>query len=267
MHTEQFSVVVDGITLWGETRGDRPDAVFLHGMGGDRHSWDRLWEELADIPAVRYDLRGFGRSGWDPEQPYDHARDLLAVLDSRGIDAADLVGVSLGGAVALNFALAHPQRVRSLVLVSPGIVAWEWSGEWRERWRAVADAMRGGRLDEARERWWQHPLFEPARHSAAADELRQSILAYSGVHWQSDPHVRALPDMERLHQLQAPTLLLTGLRDLPDFRLIGDVIEASVPRLRRVDFADHGHLLQIEAPRACAREIREFWKMAPDYWV
>ncbi len=237
-------------------------------MAGDLHSWDSLWAALGeDLQALRYDLRGFGSSAWDSQRPYDHADDLLAVLDARELETVDLVGISLGGSVALNFALRHPGRVRSLVAISPGLVAWEWSESWREQWRTVADAAREGNIQEARERWWRHALFDSVRDTPAGPALRQSIFRYSGVHWLGDPHVRALPDIERLHTLQAPTLLLTGQKDLPDFRLIGEVIAASAPRVQWRDFADCGHLVHLEAPEACAREIREFWKIPGNDWV
>ncbi|TGD76226.1 alpha/beta hydrolase [Mangrovimicrobium sediminis] len=262
-----FQVAAGGIELYGETRGESrgeiqgesPRVVMLHGHGGDLHSWDALWQHLpADTPALRYDLRGFGRSGWDAHTPYDHADDLLAVLDARGIARVDLVGLSLGGSVALNFALRHPQRVASLVLVSPGMVAWDWTAEWRERWREIVALASAGDMDGARERWWQHPLFAPARACAAAPQLRAQIQAYSGVHWLGDPHVRALPDIERVHQLAVPTLLLNGALDLPDFQLIGDVIAASAPAVQRRVFDGCGHMLLLEAAEESADTIAGF---------
>lgn len=265
---ETFSVAVDAFTLYGESQGRDPSAVFLHGMAGNLQSWDTLWQALGDdLQALRYDLRGFGRSGWDADHAYDNADDLLAVLDARQVESADLVGISLGGAVALNFALRHPGRVNSLVLLSPGLVAWEWSEDWRQRWRAVTDAARAGDLGEARKRWWRHPLFDSTRETPAGAALWRSISAYACCHWLADPHVRAMPDIERLHTLLAPTLLLTGQRDLPDFRLIADVIAASASRVHRVDLPECGHLVHLEAPAACAREIRRFWKIPGDYWV
>src|SRR3546814_21057922 len=74
-----------------------------------------------------------------------------------GVVCCDLLGVSLGGAIALNFALDHPRRVRRLVLVSPGITAWDWSDEWRTLWAAITDAARSVGVARARELWWEPP--------------------------------------------------------------------------------------------------------------
>lgn len=244
-----FSLSGEGATICGETRGGNPSLVLLHGLGGSRATWDRVVAALpAEQPLLRYDLRGFGASIMDEDIEFSHADDLLAVLDSQGIEKATIVGLSLGGATAINFAIDHPERVERLIAVSPALVAWEWSEEWRERWRAISRAARAGDMAEARRLWWEHPLFATTRASDAADELRRSINAYSGRVWVKDPQRRTVPDVERLHLIKAPTLLLTGELDLPDFRLIADLLEASVPDIRRIDYAGAGHMLPLERP-------------------
>ncbi len=256
---QEFSLALPEVNLHGLRRGAHPETVFLHGFGGNLHTWDAVLQYLGeDFPALRYDQRGFGESGWDAETPYDHADDLLAVLDFAGIARADLVGLSQGGATALNFALRHPGRVRRLVLVSPGMVAWEWSDDWRWYWRSVTDLARAGDMDAARELWWRNPLFDSTRDGPAGPAVRAEVMRYAGHHWLADPHVRALPDVEQLHHLQVPTLLLTGGLDLPDFRLIADLIAGSAPQVERVDFPRLGHLLHSEDPAACARHISAF---------
>lgn len=245
--------------LFTRRNAEQPRAVFLHGFSADLHSWDRVWRALDNsLPALRYDLRGHGRSLAMGDIAYDHAADLLAVLDDSGLTQCDLVGVSMGGSIALNFALDHPERVRRLVLISPGLVAWEWSERWLALWRGIVERAQSGAMDEARELWWRHPLFETTRRSVAADELHQSIMRYSGAHWLHDSHRLMLPDVERLHLLSVPTLLLTGANDFDDFRLIADLIEASASDLLRIDLPALGHLLQLEASERCAVEILAF---------
>lgn len=253
------SIPVPAGELRASQRGAAPRAVFIHGFSADLHTWDGVWAALGDaLPALRYDLRGFGRSRGEEGASFDHAEDLAAVLDAAEIDVADLVGVSLGGAIAVNFALDHPQRVRRLVLISPGLVAWEWSEAWRSLWRPIVERARAGAMDEARRLWWQHPLFASTRASAAAPQLRDTIMRYSGAQWLADHHRPRLPDVERIHRLDTPTLLLTGERDQADFRLIATLLEASAPHLTRIDHAGLGHLLHLEDPAACAVELLRF---------
>ena len=260
----RFCVAVKGGALIGELRGSGPPVVFVHGMGGSRKDWVRLVGAMADNEATRsysttaYDLRGFGESSAEKGVPFSHAEDLRALMDKRGLATASLVGLSMGGAIALNFALNHPERVSHLILISPAMIGWQWSAAWKAIWANVAKAARAGDVELARKRWLDHPMFDAVRNSAAGDELRQAIEAYHGRQWISDDQRHELPDIERLHELQMPTLLLTGGLDVEDMRLIGSVIDAASPQVTRIDFADAGHMLALERPADVARAIGSF---------
>ena len=259
-----ITVRASGTELCVDIQGTQPRAVFVHGLGDDLYIWDALWHELnqqaAPMPLamLRYDLRSFGQSPLLNDAPFNHADDLLAILDATGIEQCDLIGASMGGSIALNFTLDHPERVRNLILISPGMVAWEWSDVWHGLWQPIVEHARNGAMDEARRLWWEHPLFSTTRSSAAGPALHASIMRYSGQQWIHDYHQLMLPDVERLHLLATRTLLLTGGRDLEDFRLIADLIEASASNLRRMDHPALGHLLHLEDPEGCAREMLTF---------
>ncbi len=251
-----LTVSLPGVALHARRGGHEPFTVLLHGFGSDLRTWDPLLAALdGRLSTLRYDLRGFGRSRWRGEEPFSHADDLLALLDALDIERCDVVGVSMGAGIALHAALEQPRRFARLVLISPAIMAWEWSQPWRERWREIVAEARAGRLDRARELWWLHPLFDSTRHSAAGPLLKAAIMAYSGDEWLRDMQRQELPDVERLHRLAVPTLLLSGGRDLEDFRLMADLLEASTPLVRRRHFPDLGHLLHLEDPNACASAI------------
>jgi pimeloyl-ACP methyl ester carboxylesterase len=245
-------------------RGQQPRAVFLHGFASDLHTWDGIWDALGEgLPALRYDLRGFGQSVSQDKGAFAHADDLLAILDASDIEQCDLIGVSMGGSIAVNFALDHSDRIRSLLLISPGLIGWEWSDAWLRLWRPIVDHARSGALKEARRLWWEHPLFSTTRSSAAALELYESIMRFPGAQWVGDHHRRMLPDVERLHRLTCRTLLLTGGHDFADFRLIADLIEASAGDIERSDESALGHLVHLEDPPGCARKIRSFLALPP----
>jgi pimeloyl-ACP methyl ester carboxylesterase len=144
-------VAVEGGTLYYDSRGGGPAVVLLHGGGLDLTSWDAQADALAEhFRVVRFDARGHGRSAAPPglSSPAD---DLGRVLDQLGVRRATLVGLSMGGGAALNFAIAHPERVERLVLVStsgpppgvpagPGVVLTDPAG------RARLGALRMPRL-------------------------------------------------------------------------------------------------------------------------
>jgi pimeloyl-ACP methyl ester carboxylesterase len=242
-----------------EEQGAGPSLVLVHGFGGDFCSWDGLLPHLGqERHLLRYDLRDFGLSRARSDEVFTHADDLAELLAVKSIDRCDLAGVSMGGGIALRFALDHPERVRKLVLISPQITGWEWSAPWQAQWQEIAALAREGRMADAKQLWWEHKLFETTRATDAARALRKEIEHFAGRQWVRDNHALVFSDVERIHELQAPTLLLTGERDLEEFRLMADIIEASSEQVRRVDIPGAGHLLHMEMPELCARHIEAF---------
>jgi pimeloyl-ACP methyl ester carboxylesterase len=117
-----------GARLVYEVAGDGPAVVLIHGFGLDMRMWDPQAGPLAArFRVVRYDCRGFGASGpLDPAVPYTHAGDLVALLDHLDIGDAVLAGLSFGGRVALQAALAAPDRVRGLALLDAVLDGVPW---------------------------------------------------------------------------------------------------------------------------------------------
>lgn len=255
-----FSVAIEGALLEGERAGTGAPLILIHGMAGDRREWDCLLPALpTNLATLRYDLRGFGASQAQGGLAFSHADDLLAVLDAQEIARAPLLGLSMGGAIALNFALSHPDRVSRLVLISPALIGWEWSDEWLALWRATCTPARAGDMDRARQCWFEHPMFAALRRDpAAAADLLASIAAYHGRQWIRDDQRDELPDIDRLHTLGMPCLLLSGALDLPDLHLIADVLAGAAPQVQRIDYPNAGHMLHLERTGEVAHAIAEF---------
>jgi pimeloyl-ACP methyl ester carboxylesterase len=140
---------VNATRLYYEKAGSGPPVVLLHEAVTDSRMWD---DQLGLLSArhlvVRYDMRGYGRSPL-PGGPYSHVDDLRALFDAIEIGRATLVGASLGGRVALEFALTDPERVRALLLAPAALGGHEWSQEVKESWRAEDAALEAGDLDGA----------------------------------------------------------------------------------------------------------------------
>ncbi len=117
--------IVEGVRLRLRDTGPReaPALILLHGFGASLETWEPWARALsADYRVIRIDLPGFGLTGPDPSGDYSDARAikvLVGLMDQLGIDRASLVGNSLGGRIAWNFAAQHPERLTRLVLVSP----------------------------------------------------------------------------------------------------------------------------------------------------
>src|SRR5437762_10052328 len=102
--------------LYHQIEGEGAPLVLVHAGICDSRMWDAQWPAAAEgHRALRYDMRGFGRSPIPPE-PFSHAADLADLLESQGVSGAALVAVSMGGRVALELAIARPDLVSKLVL-------------------------------------------------------------------------------------------------------------------------------------------------------
>jgi 3-oxoadipate enol-lactonase len=243
---------IDGARLYYETAGAGEAVVFIHGFALDRRMWDaQMAPFAARFRAVRYDLRGFGRSAPPAGAPYSHAGDLLALLRRLGIARASLVGLSLGGAVAADAALAAPEMVARLVLADALLSGHRWSDAWHAAAGPAWALGRAGDLAGARRAWLAHPLFAPAlANERAAPHLRGMVEDYSGWHWAHRDPVRdpQPPALARLGAIRAPTLIVMGERDLPDFWAIARAAQQGIPGAQTVVLPGVGHLANMEAP-------------------
>ena len=164
MYAKSGRFLVDDGDLFFESVGEGEAVVFLHGFGLDSRMWDPQFEVLqSTFRAIRYDFRGFGRSSLPPHNRYAHEDDLNALLSDLGSAPAHVVGLSMGGMMALRCAVAYPQSVRSLVLADSALDGHTWSDDWQTRWYGMREAAKTGQIAEAKRRWLEHPLFDSAR--------------------------------------------------------------------------------------------------------
>jgi len=255
---------VKGGELFFEYAGNGDPVVFLHGFGLDSRMWNPQCEGLqSGYRILRYDLRGFGRSSTLPPSEYAHEGDLQALLSHLGVESAHIVGLSMGGRIALRFAAGYPQMVQSLVLADSALDGYSWSNDWQRRWQALCDLAKAEQLSEARRQYFEHPLFASARtNPACAAFLSSMIDDYSGSHWQGQdrPRMPSPPLAGRLMEIRIPSLVITGSRDLPDFLEIADVLFAGLPRARREVIEGSGHMVNLEAPAIFNEMLRGFWQ-------
>jgi 3-oxoadipate enol-lactonase len=112
---------VQGTQLYYEVTGEGSPLVLVHSGGFDRRLWDEQFFAFADRHTViRYDVRGHGESP-PATKPYSDAADLYSVLQWLHLEKAHVVGLSLGGSIVIDFALAHPQMIDTLILVAPDV--------------------------------------------------------------------------------------------------------------------------------------------------
>jgi 3-oxoadipate enol-lactonase len=254
---------VNDTRLHYEETGAGPALVLVHGHGLDRRMWDDQVPAFAPRRRViRYDLRGYGRSAL-PAAPFTHHDDLLALLDHLRVDRACVVGLSLGGSVAVNFALVHPARVRALVLVATSAVGgFFWPDELAAAFAPIHEAGRRGDMALAKRLWLAMPWFAPAReHPELRARLEAIVADYSGHHFAHDSLARSLkpPANDRLHEITAPTLVIVGERDLAYYNLpLADRLASQIANAQKVVMTGVGHMANMEDSPTFNRVVLEF---------
>jgi 3-oxoadipate enol-lactonase len=255
-------LALPGARLVYEVTGQGPAVVLVHGFGLDMRMWDPQAGQLAArFRVVRYDCRGFGASGpFDPAVPYTHAGDLVALLDHLAIGEAVLVGLSFGGRVALQTALAAPDRVRGLALLDAVLDGVPWDPESARALDEVARRVQAGGVLAGREAWLAHPLFAAARSRPdLAGELAAMVAGYPGQHWLGqDPHRQTRPPFDVLEGVAAPALVVVGERDVPGFREMSAVLARRIPAAAYHVIADAGHMINMEQPAAVNALLARF---------
>jgi pimeloyl-ACP methyl ester carboxylesterase len=254
-------VTVPGGRLAYDIAGTGDTVVLIHDGLLPSATWDEQLVPFARrFRVVRYDRRGYGASE-TTTRDYSNVEDLKAVLDHVGAAKAALVGCSAGGALALDFALAHPDRVKALVLVGPVLSGFGFSEHFLRR-NAENTAPGLMRKDDAGsiERWATDPFITDARNVEARRRLKELLVRYPQSATRQIPHpARPDPDSRsRLGDVKAPLLLITGASDVPDVHAHIGAIASGVPHAERVVIARAGHLPQLEQPAEFNARVLEF---------
>jgi 3-oxoadipate enol-lactonase len=250
-----------------EQAGEGAPVVLLHEGICDSRMWEPQWESYAErYRVVRYDMRGFGQSP-PPKGTFSLTGDLVELLDELALGPASLVGVSMGGSVALETTIARPDLVSALVLVAPGLRGHEFSEETQAGWAQEEAAFERGDLDEVVEvnlrMWVDGPSRSPedvdpdVRRRVGEMQMRACELwREAGEDSEQEPLV---PDWaDRLAEIGVPTLVIVGELDRPEMLEIAERLEAEIPNVRRKTMAGTAHVPSLERPEEFDRIVLEF---------
>lgn len=250
--------IIGGCEIAFTDTGQGPPLLLIHGLGSDRHAfrWNiPAWTHKRRIIAL--DLPGHGQSD-KPAMTYS-IRLLAEVtrrfLDQRRIQSFDLLGYSMGGAVACQLAVLIPERIRKLALLAPAGLQGELSQ--RKKLRSVARLLRNPFYPAIRDRLFirRFPTFYK-RFTAEVDLLFHETLALS-KHLDFEQHIRAVADCINslvdfparniYPKIKAPTLILFGEDDAIIPFEHGYTIQRAIPDARARLLPNCGHLLVVEA--------------------
>jgi pimeloyl-ACP methyl ester carboxylesterase len=240
--------------------------VLIHAGIADSRMWDPQFDRFAaDHRVIRYDVRGCGQSP-NPPGEYDDVDDLYDLLAHLQVESAVLIGCSNGGSIAVDFTLTYPDMVRRLVLVGASISGHEVDASIQEGWDREDEAYENGGIFPAVElalrMWVDGPkrtpdevyLFLPER----VREMLFGIYRRLDEGEQGDAAALEPPAYDRLHEIEAPTLVVVGALDHADRIKLAESIVARMPHARLAVVENVAHLASLEQPEEFNTKVGAF---------
>lgn len=253
---------VNGTKLYYEMMGKGRTVVLIHGGLADSRLWDDQFNVLAKYyRVIRYDLRGFGKSAFSMG-PYSHIEDLYALLKFLKVKKASFVGLSLGGVIAMDFALEHPEIVNAFILTSSGLRGHPSARN--EKSAAVHKAAEEQGKEKAIEMWLEHPFFATGKENPSYVQRMRRMLTDNFRYWGPTPSPIIVkwptrPSIERLSEIKAPTLIIVGEQDAPNIRAIADTLEERIAGAKKVVIPGVSHHLNMEKPKEFNETVLDFF--------
>ena len=249
--------------LYYEIAGEGRPLVLIHGGLVNSGLWDDQFEVFArQYRTLRYDVRGYGKSK-PPTAYYANHGDLRDLLDYLGIQQACVLGLSMGGGIAIDFTLAYPDRVAALLPVAARLGGYRGTSNTALRDELNAAYERGDKeraVELSLQMWTDGPARTPDQVDPKVRERIREMTAHTFELPDVDPWLRRLepPAVDRLHEIHVPTLFVVGDQDVADILKIGDLIIDNVRGAQRAVIPGTAHHLNMEQPAEFNRIVLDF---------
>ncbi|UOQ44890.1 alpha/beta hydrolase [Halobacillus salinarum] len=245
--------------LYYEMNGHGHPMVLLTG-GADVRNWKFVAPLLAkQYKVVTFDGRGTGKSP-TPIEDVNHVEDLLELLDYLEVKQATLMGHSMGGQIATEFALSYPERVSQLILLAPGLSGFRYSTEFEDSMKKIHEAAPD--VDKMVELLLSGSSYRVVTRSTHRNVMIEMLQHHMNrmFEW---PAVQLIwpqpPAIERLGELRVPTLVVIGKKDSSDNLRVADYFrEHSDAQI--IEIPDADHMMNFTHPETLNRQIIGFMK-------
>ena len=253
--------------LYYETAGQGVPFVMIHAGVADSRQWNNEFEFFArNYQVVRYDMRGYGKS--EPvDGEFNHMDDLIAVLNALEIrEPVILMGCSMGGGLAMDFAPTHPSRVKALILVGSGPRGLELDVPSPAKFADAEKAFEAGDLDLVAEIetqiWFDGTGRTPEQVNQGMRKLlyemnRQALAHEAKQLGQRLPNAET-PAFDRLADIKIPALIIVGTHDTPYILAAADYMAERIPSAQKVTIEDAAHLPNMDHPEKFQAIVMKF---------
>ncbi len=255
--------------IYYETAGSGLPFVMIHAGVADSRQWNNEFAFFAHkYQVLRHDMRGYGKS--EPvDGEFNHMGDLVAALDALGIhEPLIMMGCSMGGGLAMDFALTHPSRVKALIMVGSGPSGLELDAPTPAKFAEAEKAFEAGALDlvcEIETQIWFDGMDRTSEQVNQAMrtllyEMNRKALAYEALKLGKRlPNTETLA-FDRLVNLTIPVLVIVGAHDVPYIQGAADYMAEHIPSVKKVKMEDAAHLPNMDHPEEFQRIVTNFLK-------
>ncbi len=267
MEIDTRYISVGQAKLYYEVAGEGQPLVLIHAGVADSRQWDNEFAHFAPYYRVlRFDMRGFGKSH-PVEGEFSLMGDLTRLLDQLGFVAPVLLlGCSMGGSLAMDFALEQPSRAKALVMVGSGPSGLRLDVPDMPLMSEAEEAYQAGDLDRLAEIeariWFDGVGRTPQQVDQAMRQLALEMNSLALAHEVKKLGVR-LPDTEtpaaeRLGEIKVPVLVVVGEHDIPYIQAAADHMVENIPSARKAVIEDAAHLPNMDHPEEFQKIVGEF---------
>jgi len=247
------------LDLHFEISGNGHPVVLIHSGGTDLRLWTFISPLLAkNYQVIAFDGRGAGKSP-SPLKDTNYVEELLALMEHLKLIEATIIGHSMGGQIATDFALNYPERVSKLIVIAPSLTGFPYSSEFADYHSKVAEAAPN--VEKMLEVAINSPTYQVVKNSPQKDLNVQMLRQHFGrmLEWPADNNIiwPQPPAIERLEELNTETLFIIGDQDLADNYRVADCFR-KVSNIRFIEMQDGDHLLPLTHFETIVQEITGF---------
>ena len=247
-----YTNIDDDCALYYKKCGVGDPAILIHGSCLNLEMWNDSFDVLAhQSQIIAYDQRGYGKSILPSPKIYSHENDLNTLYENLNLEKkVNLIGLSSGAEIAVDFYLKFPNKVNSLILVSPAISGMPENDETTDIDHKILETINLGENEQTVQLAYRHPVFLPAINNTRCNSLLREIIKNHDFQTTTNnpPTPSSLTAYSKLKEIKVPTLVILGENDLNYFHMVSNILVRGISKSVLRTVTDSGHMVNMEQP-------------------